>query len=345
MNKITLITLTIILSVTTLWACKKNKHQTLNTQNKNVNNIVTISSEQQAFSETETVTKEPEANINNPVNKAGVKNQIAGLSLSAQYAVQPMNKAPDGFVLINGGTFIMGSHDSEQGRTNEEGPQHTVELSSFYMSRYPVTQAEYAEVMGVNPSNFKGAKLPVEQVDWFDAIEYCNKKSQRDGLSSVYVINKNENRWTVKQDQDANGYRLPTEAQWEYACRAGTVTPFSTGTNINTNQANYNGANPYDSNVLGEDRQKTTPVGSFPPNPWGLYDMHGNVFEWCWDWYGIYKSEDQTNPDGPVSGIKRVYRGGSWISSLPHLRSAYRYSAPPSGGGDSNIGFRLTLEL
>jgi formylglycine-generating enzyme required for sulfatase activity len=344
-NKIALTTLTIFLSVTLLYACKKSEPQISNTQDKIVNSIVTISAEQQAAAETGTAAKEPEAAKINVVNTAEAVNQTTELTTPAQSTVQPKNNIPDGFALINGGIFNMGSPDSEQGRTNEEGPQHTVEISSFYMAKYPVTQAEYAEIMGTNPSNFKGARLPVEQVDWFDAIEYCNKKSKRDGLSPVYVINKSENRWTVKQEQGANGYRLPTEAQWEYACRAGTVTPFSTGANINTNQANYSGENPYDSNVQGENRRKTTPVGSFPPNPWGLYDMHRNVFEWCWDWYGIYKSEDQTNPDGPVSGIKRVYRGGSWMSGLPHLRSAYRYSAPPSGGGDSNIGFRLALKL
>jgi len=155
-------------------------------------------------------------------------------------------------------------------------------------------------------------------------------------LTPAYTINGENVTW----NQNANGYRLPTEAEWEYACRAGTTTPFSTGNNITTSQANYNGNYPYNNNAKGTYRATTTAVGSFSPNSWGLYDMHGNVFEWCWDWLGDYSSNAQTDPRGASSGSGRVIRGGSWDNSALYLRSAYRNSYAPSNRL-YNIGFRL----
>jgi formylglycine-generating enzyme required for sulfatase activity len=250
--------------------------------------------------------------------------------------VEPDKTVPGGFVRIDGGTFLMGSSSSESGREDWEGPQHQVTVSAFYMGKYEVTQAEYESVMGANPSRFTGSNLPVEQVTWYDAVEYCNRLSQRDGLTPAYQIS----RTNVTCNWNANGYRLPTEAEWEYACRAGTTTPFNTGNNITTNQANYDGNYPYNGNPAGTYRERTTTVGSFAPNAWGLYDMHGNVWEWCWDWYGSYSSGAQTNPRGPVSGSGRVLRGGGWSSSGQCLRSAYRSDSIPSYG-DLNLGFRL----
>ena len=264
--------------------------------------------------------------------------------------IKGQNSLPENFVQIKGGTFIMGSPDSEAERSDDE-VQHKVTVSSFYMSKYEVTQKEYEEVMGTNPSKFEGSNLPVENVSWYDAIEYCNKRSIKEGLTPAYTIvkdrsdpnNKNESkyddvRWIVTWNKKANGYRLPTEAEWEYACRAGTTTPFSTGNNITTNQANYN-RNPL---YLLENPKGicSTAVGSFAPNACGLYDMHGNVWEWCWDWYGDYSKADQTNPDGAVSGSYRVGRGGSWVHSRENLRSASRDSSNPSYQG-SIRGFRL----
>jgi formylglycine-generating enzyme required for sulfatase activity len=251
-------------------------------------------------------------------------------------------RVPDNFVRIKGGTFMMGSPANEIDRSDDE-VQHQVTVSSFYMGKYEVTQKEYEEVMGTNPSYFKGPNLPVEMVSRYDAIEYCNKLSQKEGLTPAYTISGEGDNRTVDWNYKANGYRLPTEAEWEYACRAGTTTPFSTGNNITTDQANYNGNYPYNNNAKGTYREKTTPVGSFPPNPWGLYDMHGNVAEWCWDLYGDYSIGAQTNPTGAVTGSAWVLRDGYWTLYGQYLRSACRsYGNPSSLWGDSfGYGFRL----
>jgi formylglycine-generating enzyme required for sulfatase activity len=253
-----------------------------------------------------------------------------------QTVASEQHSVPDGFVRINGGTFIMGSPANEPERKDDEGPQHKVTISSFYMGKYQVTQAEYKAVMGTNPSHFKEDNLPVDSVSWFDTVEYCNHLSQREGLSPAYKVNGTNVTW----NQDADGYRLPTEAEWEYACRAGTITPFNTGYDITTSQANFDGNYPYNNNAKGEYRKKTTAVGSFEPNPWGLYDMHGNVYEWCWDWESAYLNGAQTDPIGAVSGGYRVFRGGCWDDFGEHLRSAYRGSSYPKGG-DFDFGFRL----
>jgi len=260
---------------------------------------------------------------------------------SQEEQANPETTITNKMIRVNGGTFTMGSLSNEQGRASEEGPHRQVTVSSFYMSQYPVTQSEYEKIMGNNPSHFKGPNLPVEQADWYDAIQFCNKKSQRENLMSVYTITVKDDSRVVVWDRNANGYRLPTEAEWEYACRAGTSTMFSFGRTINTNQTNYNGMSPYDSYAQGENRKRTTPVNSFPANPWGLNDMHGNVYEWCWDWFGVYVGFDVDDPDGASFGNNRVLRGGAWDSSLPQLRSASRYSAPPLGTKKSNIGFRI----
>jgi formylglycine-generating enzyme required for sulfatase activity len=249
--------------------------------------------------------------------------------------------APNNMVLIKSGTFTMGSPSNEPERNDNE-IQHQVTVNGFYMGKYEVTQKEYQEIIGTNPSRFKRDNLPVENVSWYDAIEYCNKRSQKEGLTTAYTIYKNLNdtnntngtdnvEWTVALNENANGYRLPTDAEWEYACRAGTTTPFSTGNNITTDQANYNGNEPYNNNAKGKNRGKTTPVGNFAPNAWGLYDMHGNVWEWCWD---------SPVPTRAVSGTYHVVRGGSWNFSAGYIRSAFRAYTYSSLRGE-NLGFRL----
>jgi formylglycine-generating enzyme required for sulfatase activity len=254
--------------------------------------------------------------------------------------VPPDRPMPANMVRIGGGAFTMGSPASEVGRFDDE-TQRGVSISRpFYIGKYEVTQKEWVEVMGTNPSYFKGDNLPVECVSWYDAIEYCNRRSEREGLTPAYTIdktrsdgnNKNGNdnvKWVVTWNRSANGYRLPTEAEWELACRAGTSTPFYTGNNITTDQANYDGK-----------KGKTWAVGSGTPNPWGLYDMSGNVGEWCWDWYGDYSSGSQTDPAGASSGSARVYRGGNWRLRVQYLRSAGQCYDPPSYRG-YDLGFRV----
>jgi formylglycine-generating enzyme required for sulfatase activity/uncharacterized caspase-like protein len=233
--------------------------------------------------------------------------QPAAVKPAAPPPVRP-TPIPADFVKINGGTFMMGSPASEEGRVSNE-EQHQVTVSGFYLGKYEVTQREYAAIMGTNPSRFEGDNLPVENVSWYDAVEYCNARSRKEGLTSAYTISGSGDNRTVTWNRNTNGYRLPTEAEWEYACRAGTTTRYSTGNDIRTSQANYGGG-------------RTKAVGSFDANVWGLYDMHGNVWEWCWDWYGNYGSGAQTDPMGASSGTNRVGRGGSWGYDGQNLRSA-----------------------
>ena len=244
---------------------------------------------------------------------------------------------PDNFVKIEGGSFMMGSSEREKDRIDNE-IHHQVSVNAFYMSKYEVTQQEYERVMGMNPSHFKGPNLPVENVSWHEAVAYCNARSSREGFSPVYTL-KGE---IVRCNWHTVGYRLPTEAEWEYACRARTFTAFNTGDHITTEQANYDGNYFYTNGVRGLYREKTTPVGTFAPNSWGLYDMHGNVWEWCWDWFGVYDIRKQHNPIGPNSGADRVIRGGSWGGSALYLRSANRCSNSPFSK-DSYLGFRVLI--
>ena len=248
-------------------------------------------------------------------------------------------QAADELAFIQGGSFEMGSPASENRRGNDEIP-HRVTLSSFYLGTHEVTQKAYQQLMGQNPSQFKGDNLPVENVSWHDAVMYCNARSAAENLTPAYVVHGQGKDRTVTWNREANGYRLPTEAEWEYACRAGTTTPFATGDNVTVDQANYYGTYPYDGYPSGQYRNRTVPAGSFAPNPWGLYDMHGNVWEWCWDWYGAYDSNNPENPDGPDSGTYRVNRGGGWNDFGRHLRSAYRAACSPTNK-TFNLGFRI----
>ncbi len=253
---------------------------------------------------------------------------------------------PENFVLITGGTFDMGSPDTEPWRGQDEAP-HTVTVSDFYMDAFELTQEEYQSVTGENPSNFVGENLPVENISWLDAVSYCNARSQQEGLTPAYEVEGE----TVTWNRAANGYRLPTEAEWEYACRAGTVTPFNTETSISAEKSNYWGSYPYliEDNYFSQGnletkpgiyRESTVEVDSFAPNAWGLYNMHGNVGEWVWDFYGAYDTSAQTDPTGPASGTRRVYRGGGWNDFAKNLRSAYR-AAAPAASASFNIGIRL----
>jgi formylglycine-generating enzyme required for sulfatase activity len=218
-------------------------------------------------------------------------------------------------VRVEGGTFQMGSND---GDGNEE-PVHTVTVKSFYMGKYEVTQKEWTAVMGGNPSNFKGNNLPVECVSWYDAIEYCNRLSVKEKLTPAYTINGTNVTW----NRNANGYRLPTEAEWEYAARGGNGSP---GNYTFAGSNNVDEVAWYDENSA----RSTQEAGAKKPNGLGLYDMSGNVWEWCWDWYGDYASGAQTDPTGASSGSILVPRGGGLSSPAQYVRSASRGNGSPS---------------
>ena len=224
---------------------------------------------------------------------------------SAKYFTEDLgNGVTLEMVEIPGGTFIMGSPASEAKRGSNEGPQHQVTVPSFYMGKYELTQVQYQAIIGTNPSNFKGDNRPVERVSWNNAVEFCKKLSQKTGKK----------------------YRLPSEAEWEYACRAGTTTPFYFGESITPDLVNYDGNYTYASAPKGKYRQQTTDVGTFPPNSFGLYDMHGNVWEWCQD---DYKNDYINAPtDGSALTIPsrsaKLLRGGSWYGNPGYCRSAFR---------------------
>ncbi|WP_013321499.1 formylglycine-generating enzyme family protein [Gloeothece verrucosa] len=245
-------------------------------------------------------------------------------------------------VVIPGGTFLMGSPDTEEGSHPSQGPQHLVTVKPFLMGKYPITQAQWQTVakfpkvnqpLNPNPSNFQGHNRPVEQVSWYEAQEFCARLSQYTGYH----------------------YRLPSEAEWEYACRAGTLTPFHFGETMTTQLANYSGVNweyngkicskgYYGNGPLGEDRRETTPVDYFKAaNQFGLYDLHGNVREWCADyWHDNYTGSATDGSVWILNGdeTKRVLRGGSWNTGPKKCRSAYRVKFSPDASL-YDLGFRV----
>ena len=225
-------------------------------------------------------------------------------------------------VLIPGGEFVMG----DEGGADDEKPAHRVRVSPFAMDRGEVTQASYEKLMGKNPAKFVGPDRPVERVRWSEAAQYCNMRSLREGLKPCYDPK------TLACDFDADGYRLPTEAEWEYACRAGTASRWSFGDDPAQ----------LDKHAWFKDNAAKTshPVIQKNPNPWGLYDMHGNVAEWCHDYYGegYDPSPAPTDPRGPASGQERVLRGGSWSSDRDACRSSARDKAAP-GFADVCFGY------
>ena len=236
---------------------------------------------------------------------------------------------PEGFVAIEPGSFIMGSPTDELGHGGDE-VQHAVTLSQgFYLAEAEVTQAQWVAVMGSNPSFYKAPTYPqcddcpVENVTWYDAVDYCNALSDLEGLDRAYVVNGPGVNW----DQSANGYRLPTESEWEYACRAGTTTAFYNGGITAVGCA----LDPVLDQIgwyCGNSASRTHEVRQKQSNAWGLYDVSGNVYEWCWDWYGNYPGT-VTDPVGPVSGAERIKRGGNWQAIVRGCRSAYRSDSAP----------------
>ena len=223
------------------------------------------------------------------------------------------------------GKFIMGSPETEGQRDINEN-QHEVTISqNFYMGSTEVTQAQWQKVMGNNPSKFQGHELPVEQISWEEAVEFCKRLSEM-----------------PEEKKAGRKYRLPTEAEWEYACRAGTTTPYHFGSELNGRQANCNGTDPYGTETEGPYLKKITIVGKYPANAWGLYDMHGNVWECCADWYGDYPTGSVTDPSGPVTGSSCVRRGGGWSFIAVVCRSANRFGVGPSLH-TGYLGFRVVM--
>ena len=274
------------------------------------------------------------------LRKNGYQPHIQKITLRAgqKYTlIERLKKINEGMVLVKGGTFQMGG----DGYT-----EHRVTVSDFYMGKYEVTHAEYIKFLNQQGVNSSGSYSGTEYIDMDDsdcAIGYRNgsfyfKGSSYAGTANCPVI---EVTWFgAKAYCEWAGGRLPTEAEWEYACRAGTSSPFNTGSCLSTSQANYDGNYPYSNCSKGTYREKTVAVGSFSPNAWGLYDMHGNVWEWCSDWYGSYSSSSQTNPTGASSGSRRVLRGGSWDYDALLCRSANRIDYAPANSDDGS-GFRL----
>jgi uncharacterized protein (TIGR02996 family) len=248
------------------------------------------------------------------------------------------------FVLIPPGTFRMGSPPQETDRFTDEGPERAVRISwAFYLGAYPVTQAEYEAVVGHNPSHFRanGAggervgdadtrRHPVENLSCDNAVRFCRALADAPEEKSAHRV-----------------YRLPSEAEWEYACRAGIsgMGPFHFGRSLSSTQANFDGRHPYGGAPPGPYLRVTTPVGAYPPNAFGLFDMHGNVSEWCSDWFAedYYRSGQDVDPRGPEQGEYGVLRGGAWSDDGKYCRAAFRYDRPPHEGRN-DFGARVVLE-
>ncbi len=276
---------------------------------------------------------------------------LSDLSNPATVELPEGTPVPDGFVYVPSGEFTIGSPADEPGRDDDEILYSPTLSRGLFVGQYEVTQIEYATHMGGYPGYFAGADNPVEQVDWFEAVAFCNARSNAEGLTPAYDIAGDEVSW----DQDADGYRLLTEAEWEIACRARTEDPFYTGeigvlgcvfdyalslagvycnTDVDGDDGVYSDADGPDGPAA---------VGGRQANDWGLKDMHGNVYEWCWDWYRNRPCCTSVDPVGPAAGTSRVIRGGCWTSPVESCRSAARsYLAPTSS--NFAVGFRIARQ-
>lgn len=275
---------------------------------------------------------------------------ISLLTILVAAVAVPARSAPDDLVLVKGGTF-------KNARSNYHDKHVTV--ADFYIGKHEVTQKEWVEVMGSNPAHFKGDQLPVEMVSWYECIEYCNRRSANEGLDPYYVLdrekkdpnNGNENddlQWTVTINTGANGYRLPTEAEWEYAAGGGQVSQghaFSGGDVVDDvawtwrNAGDEPLAGAWQWPAIERNHNKTREVGRKKPNELGLFDMSGNVREWCWDWYGDAVG-DGPNPRGGDRGVVRVWKGGGWLGDTFCCEPSFRAGFEPNGRGYDQ-GFRV----
>jgi formylglycine-generating enzyme required for sulfatase activity len=246
----------------------------------------------------------------------------SGPSAKSESAPPNSPAASAALVQIPAGRFTMGDKDEV------DAPLHEVSVSAFLMDKDLVTQEQYQKLMGANPSRWKGGQNPVEQLRWSDAVRFCNKRSEAEGLRPCYDLQ------TLKCDFTADGYRLPTEAEWEYACRAGTTTAYFFG----DSPAKLGDYAWFEKNAGGHPR----PVGQKQPNPWGLFDMAGNVWQWCHDFYVVdyYAQAPRLDPTGPSDGKNKVLRGGAWRFSADNCRSGYRYNENP-GSSDVCFGYDI----
>jgi formylglycine-generating enzyme required for sulfatase activity len=252
------------------------------------------------------------------------KKPAAGAASTADSST-PKASAPNpagDMILVSGGAFLMGE------KSEVDAAPHQVTVSAFWIDKFLVTQAQFEKAMGANPSRWKAEKNPVEQVRWSDAVTYCNKRSEMEGLKPCYDLKS----WTC--NFEANGYRLPTEAEWEFACRGGTTSAYFFGESP-SKLGEYAW---YNKNAGGHPR----PVGQKSPNPLGLYDMAGNVWQWCNDFYEVdyYGKSPKVDPRGPESGKTKVVRGGAWRVSADNCRSGYRYNESP-GYADVCFGYDI----
>lgn len=280
---------------------------------------------------------------------------VAALTAAGAITSGSQEKVPGDLVLVKGGTF-------RNTKSNYYGKGVTV--SDFYIGKYDVTQKEWIEVMGSNPSKFEGDNLPVEMVSWYEAIEYCNRRSLKEDLKPYYNIDKTRDdpnnkpdpkfgdldtiKWTVTINPGANGYRLPTEAEWEYAAGGGQLSrsyTYSGSDEIDDvawywrNSGDIELAGFWNWPTIQQNHDRPRPVGSKKPNELGLYDMSGNVREWCWDWYGDFQTNVK-DPKGSDSGYRRVWRGGGWIGADFCTESSFRGSLAANGAGPDQ-GFRV----
>ncbi len=263
--------------------------------------------------------------------KAAEPNAAIAQKKAAEKANLPLEKVIDlgndvnlVVVFIPAGEFDMGSPLDEPKRDDDEAQHHIKLTKAFYIGKFEVTQLQYRVIVNDNPSKFGGDKLPVDNVNWYETARFLKKLSDKTGMK----------------------FRLPSEAEWEYACRAGTKTAFNTGTTIDSDLANYDASTPYADGIIGADLKRTTEAGSYPPNAFGLCDMHGNVWEWCSDIYDneYYKVTPLVDPKGPQEGKAKVIRGGAWNEPPYKCRSADRNNRWPKTD-ESIIGFRIVLDI
>jgi sulfatase modifying factor 1 len=271
----------------------------------------------------------------------GVLAALASLADRAEPQPAPAERGRLEFVQVPAGTFIMGSPGTEWGSRDDEQQHQVTFTRPFFLATYEVTQAQWTAITGRNPSYlYDCPDCPVESITWFEAVAFCNKLSQQMGFPPAYAIRDT----VVTLNAGADGFRLPTEAEWEYACRAGTSTVFYTGECLGTEQANYLGYDPQKGCPKGMWRGQAVDVGSFPPNPWGLHDMHGNISEWCWDRHGFPGPGPVVEPRGPNTGAERLMRGGNWHDLGRNCRSAMRHKAAPNQRF-THVGLRLARSL